>query len=575
MKLKIFILLVFYSFPAYIFSQTFFQKVTVGSIATDNNYGVNSAWGDYDNDGFQDIVISQYTDSCSNCYFPLYLYHNDGNGTFTRVLNNAISNTQIRCIGIAWGDYDNDGKLDLFAGAANYGNNMLFHNEGNGVFTRVTAGVVVNEGGNSRSCGWADYDRDGWLDLFVNNGGGNVNDFLYHNNHDGTFSKIITSPVANDASYGRGCCWGDYDNDGWPDLFVATYQGQNDLLYHNNNGTFAKITSGPVVNDGGWDTQCRWFDFDNDGYLDLIVTIQDNINRLYHNERNGTFTLSSVLPNLTSTGHYGVACGDYDNNGWQDLTIGRSPSVSLLYKNVNGISFARIQNEQVASISSSDGGWADYNNDGKLDLFTTFTPHNSLYKNVGNTGNYLICKLTGCSSNKCAIGAKVKIKIGSSIQIREISSGDGNEDMLWAHFGLGLSTIIDSMIVNWPSGNIQRLAHISANQTISIDECTIGIQPISSEIPNQFSLSQNYPNPFNPSTKIKFDIPAGGAQYIVPVQLSIYDALGREVTTLVNERLNPGTYKVQWDASRYPSGVYFYKLIIQDFSETKKMVLVK
>ncbi len=144
--------------------------------------------------------------------------------------------------------------------------------------------------------------------------------------------------------------------------------------------------------------------------------------------------------------------------------------------------------ESLASISSSDGGWADYNNDGKLDLFTAFTPHNSLYKNVGNTGNYLICKLTGCSSNKCAIGAKVKIKIGSSIQIREISSGDGNEDMLWAHFGLGLSTIIDSIIVNWPSGNIQRLAHISANQTISIDECTIGIQPISSEIPDSIFI---------------------------------------------------------------------------------------
>jgi hypothetical protein len=155
--------------------------------------------------------------------------------------------------------------------------------------------------------------------------------------------------------------------------------------------------------------------------------------------------------------------------------------------------------------------------------------------------------------------------------------------MLWQHFGLGSRTSIDSLIVLWPYGITERkqiLRNVQVNTSITIDECAIGIQQTSNEIPDSYFLSQNYPNPFNPSTKIRFDVPSVGAQYIEPVQLRIYDILCREVATLVNEQLKPGTYEVEWpaptgDATNYPSGVYFYKLISGEYSESKRMVLVK
>lgn len=553
-------------------SQTYFQKVVTGQIVQDQGYCINSAWGDYDNDGFQDLVTAQCYQNCPTCVYPIYLYHNNGNGTFSRETNNAIALQYCAVIGICWGDYDNDGKLDLFLGST-YGPNLLFHNDGNRNFTRVTSGIVVTDSGFSRSCSWCDYDRDGWLDLFVANRDYKKN-YLYHNNGNNIFTKITTGPIANDAVSSCGSSWGDYDNDGWPDLFVVTEFNANDLLYHNNgNGTFTKITSGPEVNDGLSGIQCAWGDYDNDNYLDLMVTITNTtFNRLYHNEGNGNFTLSNAIPNVVYGQYCGSSWGDYNNDGFLDHHIGGYPRC-YLYKSNTGVSFTSITNEIVANELGQDASWSDVNNDGKMDLFVNYVPTNRFYLNIGPTGNYLICKLKGCQSNRAGIGTRIIVKAGSLRLTREVNSGDGNENMLWQHFGLGTSTNVDSIIVYWPYGVTERkqvLRNIAANQSILIDECLLGTENNNEVIPEIYRLYQNYPNPFNPATKIKYDLPRNGN-----VILKIFDVLGSEIVTIENELRSAGSYETVWNASNYPSGIYFARLTAGEYSKTIKMILIK
>src|ERR1043166_6018786 len=283
-----------------------FTKIVSGSIVTDVGDSVAAAWGDYDNDGFVDLYVSNRS-SLTN-----FLYHNNGNGTFTRVFSSALVADAVTSDGCAWGDYDNDGYLDLFVATQTGLSNLLFHNNGDGTFTKITNGVIVTEQANSRGASWADYNNDGWIDLFVSNIGSPS--FLYRNNGNGTFTKITSGSIVTNVADSHGCAWGDYDNDGYPDLFVGN-DGQNNFLYHNNgDGTFTQITSGQIVNDGGDSREISWGDYDNDGYLDLFVangTSQNDF--LYHNNGNGTFTKIITGAMVTDgASAYGCAWEDYD-----------------------------------------------------------------------------------------------------------------------------------------------------------------------------------------------------------------------------------------------------------------------
>lgn len=563
-----------------------FQKVTSGQIVTDLNSSDRCAWGDYDNDGYIDLVVSSYNDNSQSTNYPLLLYHNNGDGTFTRVTTGPIANYMGKTFGVAWGDYDNDGRLDLFVCVEFGGNNLLFHNEGNGNFTQITTGSIVNDGGSSECCSWCDYDKDGWIDLFVGNNY-NENNFLYHNNGNGTFTKVTTGSIVNDGGYSRGSSWGDYDNDGWPDLFVVNYQGENDFLYHNNgNGTFTRINTGPEVNDGLWGSGCTWGDYDNDGRLDLYVTNTTQGGRLYHNDGNGNFSLVNNVPSNDGGLLMGTSWGDYDNDGFIDLFAANESGYGYLYHNNGNGTFSRVTNE----IVSNDYGvhvanaWGDYNNDGKLDLFVTNTnsvTQNFLYRNTGtigtNLGNYLTCKLHGCMpragySNTCGIGAKIKLYSGTLFEMKEVTAdnGMGSEDMLWPHFGLGSRSNIDSLVVYWPSGLVEKMTNVTVNQILYIDECLVSVQPNTNQIPYTYSLAQNYPNPFNPITKIYYQIPKNTF-----VTIEVFDYLGRKVTTLTNTQQPAGYYQVDFNGENHSSGVYFYKITAGDFIETKKMILIK
>lgn len=554
-----------------------FQKITTGSIVTDQYSCTGAAWGDYDNDGYQDLVVTPWNDNCWSCNYPILMYHNNGNGTFTRVTNNIITQITTKAIGLAWGDYDNDGRLDLFmARHLSAGlNNLLFHNEGNGNFTQVTTGIIVNDG-DGLCPAWSDYDRDGWLDLFLAKGFDRAN-ALYHNNGNGTFTKVTSGGIVNDIAYSRGCAWGDYDNDGWPDLFVVNYEGQNDFLYHNNgNGTFTRILSGPEVNDGLWGSTCAWADYDNDGKLDLFVTNNNTNNKLFHNDGENNFTLTSLQPSLDGGFSYGANWTDYNNDMFIELFAARVGLTNLLYRNNGGSSFTFASNEIVTQEGTlgQTGVWGDYNNDGKMDLFVTNmgggSVPNYLYRNIGTSGNYLICKLRGCVLNKSAIGARIKIRVGNLYLIREISGGNMSQNMLWQHFGLGNNTVVDSIIVYWTTGNIQILTNVAANQSILIDECLVGVTNNNNNIPDKYELLQNYPNPFNPITTIEYSIIKS-----TNVRLSVYDIDGRLLKVLVDQKLSEGNYKTSFDGTGFASGVYIYKIETDEFASAKKMILMK
>lgn len=393
-----------------------FEKITTGLLATDIGETQGSAWADYDNDGDLDLLMANYTSST--------LYRNNGTGNFTRVPIGTAGPPY--STGCAWGDYDNDGNVDLFI-MTDAGGNLLFRNNGNGSFTRITTGSIVTDGSSAVTCGWADYDNDGFLDLFVGSRNGGAN-FLYHNNGNGTFTRVTTGPIATDRGNCYGSAWGDYDNDGFVDLVVLNFGVGPSFLYRNNrNGTFTKVASGPgqTTDDA---LGCAWADVDNDGDLDLFVASFGPNSSLYVNNGNGTFTRRVAL---YVTREYNpsvaVAFGDYDRDGDADLFIGR-------YLQLN----------------------------------------NGLYVNEGNTNNYITVRLRGTLSNASGIGAKVQIQTVQGdrelTQVREISGGNGiNQGPLEAHFGMGKAASAN-LSVRWPSGAVQTWTNISANQTITISE---------------------------------------------------------------------------------------------------------
>ena len=410
-----------------------FTKVTSGSIVTDNAGSIGGTWSDYDNDGDLDLYVANESSQTNN------LYMNNGDGSFTKVTTGTLVNASVTSYGAAWADYDNDGDLDLFV--ANIGFNSLFNNDGAGNFTPVENDPVVTDGPETHSLNgaWGDYNRDGYLDLFVGNGEESGN-YLYTNDGDGTFTKVTSGPVVNDGGTYCGA-WADYNNDGFLDLFATKAQdynsSRNNYLYKNNgDGTFTKITAGAIVNDGGWSHGCGWADYDNDGYVDLFVA------------------------NFNYDGNF-----SYEN---------------FLYRNNGDETFSRVFSGQVVSDSSDSRGvaWGDYDSDGDLDLFIGNAPQNNiLYINEGNGNNWLSIHPVGTISNTSAIGAKVWVKasINSSVpiwQLREISSctGYGSQNSLDAEFGLGLAPIIDSVRIEWPSGIIWDTTAVQVNQFLTIFE---------------------------------------------------------------------------------------------------------
>jgi hypothetical protein len=478
--------------PGTTFAQSVtFTKIDTGSIATDRGSSASPAWGDYNNDGFEDLFVAN-TVANFNAQND-YLYRNNGDGTFTRIFTGPLANDSKISASAVWGDYDNDGYLDLFVTVFDYPSpqpNLLYHNESNGTFTKVIAGSIVTDRyAGAFSGAWGDYDNDGDIDLFVARIGDALKDALYRNGGTGGFNRILTGPVVNDSGESFGCTWGDYNNDGKLDLFVPNTVGNNFLYRNDGNGAFTKITTGAIVNDGGDSRSCAWGDYDNDGFLDLFVGNGKDqaaqVNFLYRNTGTGAFARVTTGAIATDTGHFqGCAWGDYDNDGFLDLFVCQYfGENNALYHNDGDGTFSKITTGSIVNDGGDSVGcaWGDYDNDGFLDLFVanavdSNAQPNFLYHNDGNSNQWLKIKCVGGLSNRAAIGAKVRVQTqngaaASSWQMREISGGHGyGQNSLIAHFGLGNATNAQTVRIEWPSGIVQTLSNVAAKQLLTVTE---------------------------------------------------------------------------------------------------------
>ena len=487
--------------------------------------GSGVALFDYDNDNDLDLYFvngNSLQSSDTNNSHRNRLFRNDDTD-FVDITDLAGVGDTGYGLGCCVGDYNNDGFLDLYV--ANFGANVLYQNKGDGTFTDVARQAKVDGNQLSSSCAFADYDNDGDLDLYtVNYVQFNLeenpkcthqgvstyctpealpgqSDSFFRNNGDGTFSDITQSAgLFAPTGKGLGVVWGDYDNDGDPDIFVANDTTPNFLYQNNGKGTFQNIAlfAGVALSMEGRPYSgmgTNFGDFDNDGDLDIVVTnFQDQTNSLYQNEQNAFFKEVSFstgigeksLPYLA----WGVDFVDLNNDGWQDLfianghldhnisdidPIGTYAQRNQVFMNQKGQAFidrsaTMLEQKQV----SRGSAFGDLDNDGDIDIVVSnLNDHPVILWNVTeHTSNWFILKLIGTSDNQSAIGTRVKIKIDQQIQIREVKSGSGylSQSDLRLHFGLGQAKQIDQLEIHWPNGTTQQLNRVPGNQILTVTQ---------------------------------------------------------------------------------------------------------
>lgn len=471
-----------------------FTKITTGPIVADTGFW--PSWADYDGDGWIDLFIPNSS--------RLNLYHNEGDGTFSRVpSSNPIvgtsSFTADNVTGGVWADYDNDGDLDLFVPTGHDAlveNDLLFRNDGQGKFTRITTGPIVRTAAAGYSASWGDYDRDGWVDLFVANYGPgspqtSVPPVLWRNLGDGSFAQITVEPFDSSTAVARhfSSAWADVNGDGWPELTVGVNPGGWLAIFANQQGKGFEYILTPGTS-GRFVSGPSWADLDNDGDLDVLVDYSFNSSIiLLKNDGVGNLeqTEDGDLTSIPGRTAGGVAWGDYDNDGWLDIFqprtawySGGGDNLDLLWHNNGDGTFARVDRGSLVNDKDDSWGaaWGDYNNDGFLDLVVGQWGNgfNGFYKNNGNSNAWLTFRLVGSKSNRAAIGAKVRLKTaihGKVVtQLREISGGSGaaQQNDLRVHFGLGDATQADEVRIEWPSGQITELKNIPAKQFLTITE---------------------------------------------------------------------------------------------------------
>jgi hypothetical protein len=487
---------------------------------------------DYDGDGFTDFYIVNGRDLYDRgITVRNALFHNNGNMTFTDVTEKAGVPGRLYGLGCVWGDYDNDGFPDLYV--TQYGRNILYHNNRDGTFTDVTdkAGVGATELGTTFHTGatFFDFDKDGHLDLYVggycnflptsqrycNIGGGVMSscrptiyggsaNALYHNKGDGTFADVTkASKIYNPDGINLAVQAADYDNDGWPDLFVSQ-DGVAAFLYHNeHDGTFSDVgmMSGTALSGEGNEMAAMcvsWGDYNNDGSLDLYVSdFQMVPDHLWHNDGQGYFDEVSAPVGIAEPTKLVLSFGggmfDYDNDGWLDLFIANGSvypeieqvSAEIKYKQIPSL-FHNERNGKFSEVTKVAGegfttpaagrgvAFADFDNDGDLDLVVgNDGDPPRLLRNEGGTGNHFLnLKLVGTRSNRDGLGARLKVQAGGVSQIREVMAGGSylSHSDLRVHFGLGASTQAEQLEVTWPSGIQQTFRNLPADNFYVIEE---------------------------------------------------------------------------------------------------------
>jgi hypothetical protein len=608
----------------------------------DGSNGRGIVWADYDNDGDQDFFVANFESPCR-------LYQNDGFGNFANVAAAAGVNKTDKCHSAAWGDYDNDGKLDLFvcvyARAQDNRPNLLFHNLGSGTFEEVAATAGVADANKpALACTWIDYDSDGDIDLFIaydkltgntlyQNNGGIFDDVTSDALVDGGVNnpdRIEIDPFTGDKSLpmnAMGIAVGDYDRNGHLDMFITNTEEGHAFLKNLGNGTFREVASalGMSANRIGWGT--AFLDYDNDGDEDLYVVHQGTVpdlqteNILYRNNGNASFTEVTTALGVGDRGAgYGLTVGDYNDDGFVDM-------------------FVHNQRTLVSDSASV------------------------LYENVPNSNNWVKIRPVGVASNRDGLGAVIRLTIGGGTQTKDVRSGSSYLSNISrdVEFGLGSANLINEIEITWPSGAVDSWTDVVVNKffvategtslhvlpvfitrfegdardggielrwTVRSDEAIRGyrvyrrglsearerivrlvaanavsyldraVEPGTSyeytlgvveadgkETRSQsielrarhfgLSLQQNFPNPFNPTTNIHFTLPARTG-----VRLAVYDVGGQLVSILVDEPRAAGPHSATWNGTNaagepVASGIYFYRLETRRETLTRKMILLK
>jgi hypothetical protein len=504
--------------------------------------GCGVAFYDYDNDGWLDIFLvngSRLEGFPKGEEPTSHLFKNNRDGTFTDVTAKAGVGRSGWGQGVCIGDYDNDGYEDLFV--SYFGKNVLYHNNGDGTFTDVSekAGVAGNGKRWNTGCAFVDYDRDGKLDLFVANyidmdlatapvpesgpclykavmvacgppglkGGKNI---LYHNNGDGTFKDVSEAAgiFSANGTYGLGVLTADFDNDGWPDIYVANDSTASALYQNKKDGKFVDIAleSGCALSPDGKPQAGMGIsaaDYDLDGNLDIVKTnFAGDTPSLYHNQGGSNFEDTTFTAGLgLHTQYLGWGCGffDMDNDGWADILICNGhvyPEVEqlkteagyaqrkLLYRNLRNGRFEDVSLNAGTGISdpvaSRGCAFGDFDNDGDLDVVVnTVNGYPQLLRcDLRTANNWIKVRTIGTKSNRSGIGARLKCitKVpGESKpheQIDEVRSGGGyfSQNDLRVHFGIGKSEKVDLLQIYWPSGQVDSIKDIKANQLIYVKE---------------------------------------------------------------------------------------------------------
>ena len=510
--------------------------------SAEKHYVVESMSGgiglfDCDNDGKLDLVmvngstVDRYRQSGGD---PLLtLWHQGADLKFADITQKAGLTRKGWGMGVAVADFDNDGNLDLFV--TGYGGNALYRNKGNCTFEDVTDKAGVRGGGFSTGAAWADYDRDGNVDLFVsryvhvdmNNlpapgstkfcqfkgvpvqcgpwGMEGETDLLYRNRGDGTFEEVSKKAGVNDPDryYGLGATWGDYDNDGWPDLFVADDATPNHLYHNNHDGTFTDdaMVGGIAMNSEGQalgSMGVTWGDYDHSGRLSMFISeFADQPNTLYRNEGSRGFEDVAMPSRLGQASlplvGWGTTFFDMDNDGWLDLFVVNGhvyPQMDnvkgsaayaepmLLHRNLRNGTFEEVSKPaglaEMPLKSRRGAAFGDIANNGNVDVvvLNVGEPPSFLLNTNQSANHRVLFRLIGTKSNRAAIGARVTIHTGATTQFDEVRGGGSylSQNDLRLHFGVGSSAKIDLVEVRWPTGKGESFKDVVADKIYTIVE---------------------------------------------------------------------------------------------------------
>lgn len=494
--------------------------------------GSGVAWLDYNRDGWPDLYLVnggkwsellQGSSTVSNA-----LYRNNGDGTFADVTRRAGVGDSHWGMGVAVGDYDNDGWDDLYL--CNYGSNTLYRNNRDGTFTDVTTQAGVGDRRWNMSASFADYDNDGKVDLYVTStvrfdhrkpppmeclyrsmvvhcgplGLATDPDILYRNNGDGTFTDVSEQAGIAKVTpcYGLGVVWGDYDNDGDLDIYVANDQTPNFLFRNRGDGTFEEVGahSGAAYSDDGiaqGSMGVEFGDFDQDGFLDLFLShFSDEYNTLYRNLGDGSFrdvsySAEIAFPSWRFLG-WGVGFVDFDNDGWEDLFVANGhlfPQInqyrlnttyrqhSQMYENRAKGRFREVSAglDRVEPGSSRGVACADFDKDGDVDIAVNNLDGKPwLLRNQGGnqSGHWLSLMLQGVRTNRRAIGTRATVLTEENRLVREVRGGSSYQSThdLELHFGLGQATKVKALSVRWTDGTVQRFEDVAADRRYRLVE---------------------------------------------------------------------------------------------------------